>query len=425
MNNEKISSLELIAALSDQSGVTKKTATAFMRQFMTTVEDALLRDGTVKIKGLGTFKITWNESRTSVNVQTGERYEIVGHNKITFLPDDELRDIVNRPYAHLEAVDIEGNTIGKPEVHHEDEHLKRFSEQATEIMSIISDLQGVQPKEIAQPASTVAPIVEKTTVPEESVIPEKIAEAPVSQVVAPVVEALVVEIPVVEAPVIESVPETKVIEQPVVDVKEPVLQPEPIVEIPKENFAAVSQTDDKISEARLVERMAAQPVKKSKKWLWITLIIIALLIIGAILCYLFCPYFQTTQKPVAPQIAKTAVAPVAVATKPDTTVQVATTAAPEPTKPVDIFDQPREYKEFITIETTTAGSRLTLLSLKYYGHKVFWVYIYEANKDKIHNPSVIPVGTKINIPKLDPALIDKHDARSFQKASELQTLYTK
>jgi nucleoid DNA-binding protein len=407
MNSEKISSLELIAALSDQSGVTKKTATAFMRQFMTTVEDALLRDGTVKIKGLGTFKIAWNESRTSVNVQTGERYEIAGHNKITFLPDDELRDIVNRPYAHLEAVDIEGNAIEKPEVHHEDEHLKRFSEQATEIMSIISDLQGIQPKEVVQPATTVAPIVEKAIAPEETGVSEKVAETTVKQVVAPAIE------------------EPVMIEQLVVETKEPVLQHEPIAEIPKENIAAVSQSDDEISEARLVERMAAQPVKKSKKWLWITLIIIALLILGAVLCYLFCPYFQTTQKPAAPQIAKTVVAPVAVATKPDTTVKAATYTAPEPAKPVDVFDQPREYKELITTETTTQGSRLTLLALKYYGHKVFWVYIYEANKDKIHNPSVIPVGTKINIPKLDPALIDKHDARSFQKASELQTLYTK
>ena len=147
MSNDKISSLELISALAEQTGTTKKVATAFMRQFSETVEEALLRDGIVKIKGFGTFKITWNESRSSINVNTGERYEIAGHNKITFTPDDEVSEIVNRPYAHLEPVNLDGSIVEKTtELPEEDPHMKRFSEQASEIVSMIADMQAFKPK---------------------------------------------------------------------------------------------------------------------------------------------------------------------------------------------------------------------------------------------------------------------------------------
>ena len=158
MSNEKISSLELISAISEQSGTTKKVATAFMRQLSETVEEALLRDGIVKIKGFGTYKITWNESRSSINVNTGERYEIAGHNKISFTPDDEVSDIVNRPYAHLEPMDLDGNFPEKAaELPEEDPHMKRFSEQASEIVNLIADMQAFKPKKKAKPAEPETP----------------------------------------------------------------------------------------------------------------------------------------------------------------------------------------------------------------------------------------------------------------------------
>ena len=70
-----------------------------------------------------------------------------------------------------------------------------------------------------------------------------------------------------------------------------------------------------------------------------------------------------------------------------------------------------------------AGSRLTILSKKYYGTKDFWVYIYEANKERIQNPDNIEKGTLIRIPKLDPRLIDTSNPRCMLKARELYYEY--
>ena len=62
---------------------------------------------------------------------------------------------------------------------------------------------------------------------------------------------------------------------------------------------------------------------------------------------------------------------------------------------------------------------------KYYGLKDFWVYIYEANREKVSDPDKIPSGTIIYIPKLDSRLIDKENQRCIDKAKELHDLYVK
>jgi hypothetical protein len=98
-------------------------------------------------------------------------------------------------------------------------------------------------------------------------------------------------------------------------------------------------------------------------------------------------------------------------------------------QPVDslqlLFDNPRVYTEFIASERIKFGSRLTLISRRYYGSKDFWVYIYEANKEKIPNPDQIAQGTLIRIPRLDARLIDVSNPRCLTKAKELNDLYVK
>ena len=68
-----------------------------------------------------------------------------------------------------------------------------------------------------------------------------------------------------------------------------------------------------------------------------------------------------------------------------------------------------------------SGSRLTLIALKYYGHKLFWVYIYEYNKAIIKDPNNIPIGTVIDIPAPEMYGIDCHDRVSLEKAAVRQT----
>lgn len=455
MSNEKISSLELISAISEQSGTTKKVATAFMRQLSETVEEALLRDGIVKIKGFGTYKITWNESRSSINVNTGERYEIAGHNKISFTPDDEVSDIVNRPYAHLEPMDLDGNFSEKAaELPEEDPHMKRFSEQASEIVNLIADMQAFKPKKKAKPEPVqepqsiepaaeiiAAPAIEPETKKEEEPQPAAATEPDVvSEPVATTPEKI-------EEP-IQPTPEERTSE-PIIQETPKQKEPEPTIPaaIVPEIVAQEAEnhrepvTSPIVAEAKLIEQMASQPEKRSYKWLYISLTIIILLSGAAFAFYYYYPVLfppQTIEKPVVVKdVVKTQStvqiqAPVNSQTdsvekpkaKPVHESVKGKAPAPAPAPPKDVFETPRVYKEFITTETTTEGTWLTMLSLKYYGHKLFWVYIYEANKDKIHNPGVLPPGTKLKIPKLDPRLIDKHNGRCFRQASELQTLYT-
>ena len=72
---------------------------------------SLENEKTVKIKGLGTFKLIDVDSRESVNVNTGERFQIKGHTKVSFSPDANLRDTINKPFAHFETVVLNENTI--------------------------------------------------------------------------------------------------------------------------------------------------------------------------------------------------------------------------------------------------------------------------------------------------------------------------
>ena len=67
-----------------------------------------------------------------------------------------------------------------------------------------------------------------------------------------------------------------------------------------------------------------------------------------------------------------------------------------------------------------AGTRLTLLSLSYYGDKVFWVYLYIANRDVIKDPNRVPAGTSLRIPMPDRYRIDAADKESVARAAKLQ-----
>lgn len=67
------------------------------------------------------------------------------------------------------------------------------------------------------------------------------------------------------------------------------------------------------------------------------------------------------------------------------------------------------------------GSRLTLVALKYYGHKFFWVYIYEYNKAVIRDPNNIPIGTLLDVPAPEIYGIDSHSSISLEKAAARQT----
>ncbi|MDR0230991.1 MAG: HU family DNA-binding protein [Dysgonamonadaceae bacterium] len=98
---EKINLQELTALLSDKAGITKKDADAFLREFFGLMTESLVDDKSVKIRNLGTFKLTEVDARESVNVRTGERFLIAAHSRVSFSPDKTLSEIINKPYEHL------------------------------------------------------------------------------------------------------------------------------------------------------------------------------------------------------------------------------------------------------------------------------------------------------------------------------------
>ncbi|GEM_PF-1390622 len=109
--NERINTQDLVDLLAARYSVSKKDAEVFIKEFFLVIEEGLEKDRVVKIKGFGTFKLIGIESRESINVNTGERFLIEGHTKISFTPDNSLRDVVNKPFSHFETVILNENTV--------------------------------------------------------------------------------------------------------------------------------------------------------------------------------------------------------------------------------------------------------------------------------------------------------------------------
>lgn len=100
----KLTIQDIAKVLSDRKGLSKNDASNFVNGMFDIIQQALERDMVVKVKGFGTFKIIDVDPRESVNVNTGERVLIEGHNKITFTPDQLLKEIVNKPFSQFETV---------------------------------------------------------------------------------------------------------------------------------------------------------------------------------------------------------------------------------------------------------------------------------------------------------------------------------
>ncbi len=84
--------------------LTSEEATTFVTAIFDVIRSGLERDKQVKVKGLGTFKVSTVKARESVNVNTGERVVIEEHEKVTFTPDNTMKELVNRPFSQFETV---------------------------------------------------------------------------------------------------------------------------------------------------------------------------------------------------------------------------------------------------------------------------------------------------------------------------------
>lgn len=101
---------DLVEIVAHKNQISRKEADAFVRTFFDTISTFLLHDKIVKVKGLGTFKLVEVSDRESIDVNTGRRIMISGHSKVSFTPDNSLRDQVNKPFIDFETVILNDGT---------------------------------------------------------------------------------------------------------------------------------------------------------------------------------------------------------------------------------------------------------------------------------------------------------------------------
>lgn len=102
--DSKVNLSQLTDLFSKDSSLGKGASSTFVKAFFDTIVEEVSAGGQVRIKGLGTFKQITISDRESVNVNTGERIVIPGHTKVSFTPDSELKELINKPFANFETV---------------------------------------------------------------------------------------------------------------------------------------------------------------------------------------------------------------------------------------------------------------------------------------------------------------------------------
>lgn len=487
--NNKLTIQELATLLSVKSGKDVYETERFIREFITVVSEGLFSDKMVKVKGLGTFKIVLVEDRESIHVNTGERILIPAHYKCSFLPDNELKELVNRPFSIFETTEIgdaasfqdmemaddsdeddvdsdlesDANEDGEdlslpkssvtesringlldkemteeladpedlPEIHSPEEALTVDKQPNGQIDTVDSPVSDDSPEEVSEPYNEETiemenPKEEDTIEVEDSInmdetLSEEIDESPEADLASEVVDTIPDSQANELTPEIESSTQVDSLDKE----KE---QTENREEIIRAKLASLSAKDPVAFVAP-----EAKPKKRRKHGHTATktffYIIVGGLLVTASVALFF--YFQSLEVRNAVPIMIESVSAIPTET-PAPTDSVFDESDSIPSNEKDsvpeVVSEPQgtmqteqvktKYMDTVVIQT---GDRLTLISLKYYGHKIFWVYLYLANKESIPNPNSVAIGTQIHIPVPETYNIDANDEQSIRKAAALQT----
>ena len=136
--DKKFNLSQLADLLAQAGGMTKSASEQFVKNFFDIISQNVIADGMVKVKGLGTFKLLQMEDRESVNVNTGERFTIEGHQKISFTPDADLKERINKPFAAFETTEItaeQAAELTKMDQDKSDESAEKAPEKAPETVA--------------------------------------------------------------------------------------------------------------------------------------------------------------------------------------------------------------------------------------------------------------------------------------------------
>lgn len=161
---------DIAKILANRHQLSNAEADIFMQMIVEVINDGLLKDRIVKIKGFGTFKLQAVKERISVNVNTGERVVIAEHDKVSFVPDNVMKDLINKPFAQFETVIVNNDS------------LLLDGETETDMNSDMDDeaipTNGITDAQASTETTTPAPAAEETA-EEKTPIQEAEAEEPI------------------------------------------------------------------------------------------------------------------------------------------------------------------------------------------------------------------------------------------------------
>lgn len=384
--NEKITLQDLVELLSEKNNMTKKSADALFRAMFDLIEEALANEKYVKIKGLGTFKLTEVDSRESMNVNTGERIEIQGHTKISFAPDPSMKDLINKPFSHFETVLLNDGVELEDTPFIIEPKMEEMSDEMVEKVIEEPQVEEIVVEEIEVPE----PVVAEEPMPVEEVS-ESVAENP------KVVEEAPVEKTEVPEPVV--VEETPVVEEEKV---------EPIAEEVSEDVAVPQEKVEERSEIIVPEASRSESKTTFKVLIGIIVVLLVIILFG--LYWIFLRQGNASSTSVSSVSVKEETTVVQVEqqqeVREDTLLVTKDTLVTQPEAMVQtaVLSEDVVYEITGTIATLTLepGQTLVKLALKYYGSKNFWPYIVQHNPDVIKDADLVPKGATIKIPKLEP-----------------------
>jgi nucleoid DNA-binding protein len=458
--NSRISTSDLASLLAQATGKDAEQSEKFIREFIAIVDEGLFADRLVRVNSIGTFKVIQVEKRESIDVNTKERILIPEHFKLSFLPDKEMRTIVNKPFEAFDTVQIEDGTDLESLRTIQDREIDDDADEpdTDEIIPETLPIREESPtKEIAQEANEEdrPTVIIKEDIPP---IPEDDEDTPPPIPEEDLEESLKAETEILPeeemlpppAPLIPPIP-------PPPDLPPPEDHDEPDDEYERDPYQPDYNdiyNDKKNTEQNNLKeeymdnfngnRRKPEPVpygQGSGGSLTnnVAAVILAVVIVVLVIVLAFMLLKPTKSKSGGSDIDRSEISPRSELYLPesnsdimgntmienDPLEEMAATPAPTPAPekkaskkaPSKVKAAPYVAQSSIT---TTKGDRLNLIALKYYGKKEFWVYIYIANQTKLQNPDILPIGLTLTIPSSKDYDINPYSSLSVKKAFALQ-----
>lgn len=454
--NKKLTFPELAELLSVATNTSKRMSELFLRELFATIAQSLIEGDSVKVKGLGVFKVSDVSSRKSIDVNTGQAIEIAGHKKITFTPDKSMAEAVNASFACFEAVVLDDDVTNEMIQEIDDEVAAPLADASSQseaeelpaenAASAEEPIETVEvPEETAENTVTPPPFniseiesgstapepepeeeVEEPTVAAEPEPAEPVEESqPEPEVAEPEPEEVVIveEVPAEAAEAEESQPEPDGQEtgvQPIADM--PQEQPEAAVDQQEDNSEELGGEEDSYDEDKHRRYRGRHRRHHSKSWYernsfglgFMAGALTGIAFAVAALLYLDNYGYITITRNKIETVRPAKEEVVEIVDSIDTHMAADTVAsrteAPEtePAKPAD--------KPAVVTDTVRTGNFLSRMARRFYGNSHFWVYIYEENRAKITNPNNVPEGTVVVIPPAEKYGIDAQNPESVEKA---------